>query len=262
MLNQSLVIARKEIVDGLRDIRSVIASLFYALMGPLVVGLVSMAHPAGAKPGSSDGVLVGMMSVFTLVAAFVGGMNIAMDTVAGERERRSLLPLLLNPVRRQNLVLGKWLAVSLFSVAGLAVDISGFALVFATAGLPVKVAWPGLLLVMAFGIFPLPLFAASTQLLISTVSRGVKEAQTWLSLIVFLPMGIGILLVFFPAARRVWCGFLPIVGQQLQLELLMNGGKVQLLQPIALGCATVTLALLVLLVAANRLQRDEIIYGN
>ena len=119
MLNQSLVIARKEIVDGLRDIRSVIASLLYALMGPLVVGLVSMAHPAGAKPGSSAGVLVGMMSVFTLVAAFVGGMNVAMDTVAGERERRSLLPLLLNPVRRWNLVLGKWLAVSLFAIARL-----------------------------------------------------------------------------------------------------------------------------------------------
>ena len=62
MLNQSLVIARKEVVDGLRDFRSVIASLLYALMGPLVVGLVSMAHPAGAQPGSSASILVGMMS--------------------------------------------------------------------------------------------------------------------------------------------------------------------------------------------------------
>jgi sodium transport system permease protein len=265
MLNQSLVIARKEVVDGLRDIRSVIACLLYALMGPLVVGLVSMAHPAGAKPGSSAAVLVGMMSVFTLVAAFVGGMNVAMDTVAGERERRSLVPLLLNPVRRRNLVLGKWLAVSLFSIAGLAVNLSGFALVSATSGMLVnvmKVLWPGLLLAIAFGIFPLALFAASAQLLISTVCRGVKEAQTYLSLIVFLPMGIGMLLVFFPAAKRAWCGFLPVVGQQLQLELLLNGRNVQLLQPIALGCTTVTVALLVLLVAANRLQRDEIIYGN
>ena len=32
-----------------------------------------------------------MMSVFTLVSAFVGGMNVAMDSIAGERERRSLL---------------------------------------------------------------------------------------------------------------------------------------------------------------------------
>ena len=43
MLSQSLVIARKEIVDSLRDTRSVISSLMYALMGPLVVGLVSLS---------------------------------------------------------------------------------------------------------------------------------------------------------------------------------------------------------------------------
>src|ERR1039458_3641612 len=51
-----------------------------------------------------------MMSVFTLVAAFVGGMNVAMDTVAGERERQSLLPLLMNRVRRREIVVGKWRA--------------------------------------------------------------------------------------------------------------------------------------------------------
>ena len=83
MLNQSLIIASKEVTDGLRDIRSVISSLLFALMGPLVVGLVSLAP--GIK-GSSGGPLVGLMSVFTLVAAFSGGMNVAMDTIAGERE--------------------------------------------------------------------------------------------------------------------------------------------------------------------------------
>lgn len=78
------VVARKEIVDGLRDYRSVISSVLYALMGPLVVGLVSMGGVGGAKPGSGAVVLASMMSVFTLVAAFVGGMNVAMDTIAGE----------------------------------------------------------------------------------------------------------------------------------------------------------------------------------
>ena len=81
MLNQTLVVARKEILDGVRDVRSVISSLLYALMGPLVVGLVSIAVRPETKPSGGGGVLVGMMSVFTLVAAFVGGMNVAMDTV-------------------------------------------------------------------------------------------------------------------------------------------------------------------------------------
>jgi sodium transport system permease protein len=259
MLNPSLVVARKEVVDGLRDIRAVISSLLFALMGPLVVGLVSMAP---GIQGSSESPLVGLMSVFTLVAAFVGGMNVAMDTVAGERERRSLLPLLLNPVRRLNIAIGKWLAVSFFSMAGLTINLLGFAAVFASSGMRITGPWPRLLLAMAIGVFPLALLAASIQLLISTVCRAVKEAQTYLSMIVFLPMGIGMFLVFFPAARRVWFSILPVLGQQLSLQLLMAGRAVPLLRSLVLGCATAALAILVLLAAADRLQRDEIIYGN
>ncbi len=261
MLNHALVIARKEIVEARRDVRSVIASALYALMGPLVVGLVSLSQRGEAHSASSAAVLAGMMSVFALVAAFVGGMNVAMDTVAGERERRSLLPLLLNPLRRFDILLGKWLAVSLFSIAGLLLNLAGFAIVFVTSRMVLAVTWPRLLFAVALRVLPLPLLAASAQLLISTVCRAVKEAQTYLSLIVFLPMGIGLFLVFFPAGGA-WCRFLPLAGQQRELELLMEGKGINLIHPFVLGCGTVLLALLVLLLAANRLQRDEIVYGD
>lgn len=249
MLNASIVVAQKEMVDGLRDVRSVISSLLYALMGPLVVGLVSLS-----KAGSDGAVIGAMMSIFTLVAAFVGGMNVAMDAVAGERERQSLLPLLLNPVQRLDIVVGKWLGVGLFAVVGFLVNLVGSAMVLRRAPL----VW----LPAALGLLPLPLFAAALQLAIATVCRNVKAAQTYLSLIVFLPMGLGMFLVFFPAANRGWCKYLPVVGQQLQLQALMSGGRVPLLGTAALGCLTAGLALVILLATANRLQRDEIVYGN
>ena len=255
MLSPTLVVARKEAIDSLRDTRSVISSLMYALMGPAVVFMVSMAARV-------DGVLIGMMSVFTLVAAFVGGMNVAMDTVAGERERQSLLPLLMNPVRRREIVLGKWLAVGLFSFAGLILNLAGFAIVFASAGMHPPACVPRLLLAVTAGILPLVLLAASLQLLISTVCRAAKEAQTYLSMLVFLPMGLGMFQVFFPATARGWFAFLPVMGQQLQLERWMKGGPAPFVPAAALGCFTAALALLVLEVAANRLHRDEIVYGN
>lgn len=255
MLSPTLVVARKEAIDSLRDTRSVISSLMYALMGPAVVFMVSMAARV-------DAVLIGMMSVFTLVAAFVGGMNVAMDTVAGEREGQSLLLLLMNPVRRREIVLGKWLAVGLFSFAGLILNLAGFAIVFASAGMHPSAGVPRLLLAVTAGILPLALLAASLQLLISTVCRAAKEAQTYLSMLVFLPMGLGMFQVFFPAAARGWFAFLPVMGQQLQLERWMKGAAAPFGQAAALGCFTAALALLVLEVAANRLHRDEIVYGN
>ena len=254
MLNQALTIAHKEAVDGLRDVRSVISSVLYALMGPLVVGLVAVRSPAG--------VIAGMMSIFTLVAAFVGGMNVAMDTVAGERERQSLLPLLLNPVSRLQIVFGKWLGICVFAVGGFVVNLVGSGAVLAASNVHMTSGWPRILLPVAIGMFSLPLLAASIQLLISTVCRNAKEAQTYLSLIVFLPMGVGMFLVFVPGANRWWSTVLPILGQQVQLQCLMNGAEVHVLPSILLGCLTVTAALFLLLIAANRLQRDEIIYGN
>src|ERR1700690_822695 len=131
MLSHALIVARKEIRDHLRDTRSLVSSAFYALMGPLVVGMVSIAVHGAVRGEKSSAALLSMMSVFALVATFVGGMNVAMDAIAGERERRSLLPLLMNPVRRREIVLGKWLAVALFSFAGLILNLAGFAIVFA-----------------------------------------------------------------------------------------------------------------------------------
>jgi sodium transport system permease protein len=253
MLNPVLVVARKEAIDNLRDTRAVISSLMYALMGPAVVFMVSIASSAAAR---LDAVLIGMMSVFTLVSAFVGGMNVAMDTVAGERERQSLLPLLMNPVRRREIVWGKWLAVGLFAAGGLTLNLAGFALVFAHAGM--HLPWLG----VAAGMLPLALLAASIQLLISTVCRAAKEAQTYLSMLVFLPMGLGMFQVFFPAAARGWFAYLPVLGQQLQLERWMKGASTPIVPAAVLGAFTAGLALLVLEVAANRLHRDEIVYGS
>ena len=118
------------------------------------------------------------------------------------------------------------------------------------------------MLAVTAGILPLVLLAASLQLLISTVCRAAKEAQTYLSMLVSLPMGLGMFQVFFPAAARGWFAFLPVMGQQLQLERWMKGGPAPFVPAAALGCFTAALALLVLEVAANRLHRDEIVYGN
>jgi sodium transport system permease protein len=259
-MHQILTIARKEIVDSARDFRSILASLLYALMGPLVVGLVSMTVVKGNSSGAI--VLIGMMAVFTLVSAFVGGMNVAMDTVAGERERKSLLPLLLNAVPRERLVLGKWLAVSFFAAAGLAINVLGFVTVFAFSGILPAAMDLRTLLPVALSLFSLALFAAALQLLISTGSHAIKEAQTYLSLIVFAPMGIGMFMVFSSAARHAWLTYLPLVGQQLQLQALMSGRGIGLWEAVVLGYLTLALAVLALLLCTNRLRRDEILYGN
>ena len=111
--------------------------------------------------------------MFALVAAFVGGMNVAIDAIAGERERRSLLPLLMNRLLRRDVIFGKWFAISFFAILGLVLNLVGFAAVTALS--------PARLLLVALTLAPLALFAAALELLISTWCRNIKEAHTYLS---------------------------------------------------------------------------------
>jgi len=93
------------------------------------------------------------------------------------------------------------------------------------------------------------------------VCRGVKEANTYLSMLVFLPMGLSMFMVFSPVAGQVWWNFLPVAGQQLQLEASMRGEELDMLRILFLTLATAALASLALLAAADRLEQDDVVYG-
>ena len=53
------------------------------------------------------------------MAAFVAGLGIAIDGTAGERERKSLEPLLINPIRPVDIIFGKWFASGTFALLGM-----------------------------------------------------------------------------------------------------------------------------------------------
>ena len=243
------IVLLKELKDALRDTRSLVSSVFYCLMGPVVVWIVSRA----LKGDAANTVLAGMISVFTLVAAFSGGMNVAMDVVAGERERRSLVPLLSNPVSRLDIVLGKWLAVVVFSTAGLLLCLLAFRLVYQPGG-------DGLMLLLFTGMLPLCGLAAALEVGLSTLCGSAKEAHTYLSMLVFVPMVIGMFGVFFPGSAALG-SLLPLAGQQAQLQRWLGGQPVALLPSLLVGVLTTALAAAVIRGTAVWLERDDAVYG-
>lgn len=249
-----LTIAFKEIRDHARDTRSILSGAMYALMGPAAILLVSLS-PVASAGGSR--LLLSMMSVFTLVSAFTGGMHIALDVTAGERERGSLVPLLLNPVPRMHLIVGKWIGVASFALAGLALNLVAFTAIFEWRGVnaPIEVflLWTGA------GLVPLALFGAALDLLTGAASRTTKDGHTRLSLVMLFPMMVGFLLVFFPASIGNWWFAVPVVGQQALIGVGLRGQPVSLWQACVLAVMTIATAVGALWIAAHALRRDETI---
>lgn len=88
-------------------------------VNPGIVNPVSVERIDVASQQSRIQSVLSMVPFFVIMAAFVCGMGVAVDATAGERERKSLEPLLVNPVPRYIIVTGKWMAAVLFSAVGL-----------------------------------------------------------------------------------------------------------------------------------------------
>jgi sodium transport system permease protein len=90
------------------------AALRLAVRGvsPAALEAVQVEERNLADPGERAAQLTTMVPFFVLMAVLYGALGAALDTTAGERERGSLEPLLMNPTSRGALVLGKWAAVA------------------------------------------------------------------------------------------------------------------------------------------------------
>src|SRR5580693_5920113 len=164
-----LVVFRKELRDGLRDRRSLFSAVMFCWLGPLLVGLLWKQPTALA-----------LLPAFLIITAFTGAMNIANDAMAGERERGSLEPLLMNPVTLSDLVLGKFLATCAFSLACVVLTLLfALAVLYAT---PLGARMhPGALVWMLAVAAPLAPLAAGGDLLICTFAQTPKEGNSYLS---------------------------------------------------------------------------------
>jgi sodium transport system permease protein len=265
MLTHALVVARKELVDHCRDSRSIVSALLYSLMGPAVLLLIMLARGAGASAAQEGQPWHVMAAVFALMAAFTGAMGPAMDMIAGERERRTLLPLVLSSPSRRAVIVGKWIAASAFAAAGLATNLLGFVVVFALASKPAAlVPW----LLAAPALVSLALLAAALETLVATCCRSTKEANTYLSLLVFITMGVAMWLAFRPDAGEAWLRVTPLAGHQDVLTLAFGGISPPAVQVVLvavqsslLAAATAASTLLVLAAAWTFFEREEMIYG-
>ena len=210
-------------------------------------------------------ILLFMVPPLFIFNLFMGGVYLAIDTTSGERERGSLEPLLINPVERWGLMLGKYLAALFYTGVAVLVQLVAFKVVFQTAG-GGTLTFAGLFDAAAVaGVFlltlPLMMVAVGVQFIIATVTRSFKEAQTYLGLLPLVPAIPGMVLVFAPVQAKAWMMTVPAFSQTLLLGAFVRGEGVALVDA-ALSMASSSVAALALIVLAARLyEREKLIFG-
>ncbi|MDQ2971680.1 MAG: ABC transporter permease [Rhodanobacteraceae bacterium] len=229
-------------------------------LSPALAPPIAIAERDQSTPQSRGGLLFAMLPYFFILAAFVGGTALAIDTTAGERERQSLEPLFANPVPRWQILAGKLGATSLFSLVTVLLSIIAFAQVghFLPAdklGMVLDLGARFTITVLV-AMLPLVLLLAAAQTLVAAFARTYREAQTYLTLLTFLPAIPSILLSILPFKAKLWMYAIPVVGQQTVILRLMRGETVAG-TPLAVCVVCTTIAALVVCAITARVYQSE-----
>lgn len=236
-------------------------------INPLVTQTLVLESVDVATPQSQVTIFLNMMPYFIILVVFVGGMYVIIDTTAGERERGSLEPLLINPLTRAQFVWGKLLAAIPFAVFAVFITLMAFWIIFNVFPIEdyvgIQLALDPYALVGIFLIaLPMVLLASALQMVIATFTRSFKEAQTYVSFLPLLPALPGLGLAFLPVKPGIWNMLIPTFGQQILINQLMRG---ETLDPVYILVSTLATLLFggVLVGIAIRLYRQErVLFGD
>ena len=226
--------------ERLVGVRLVENGLSQQLAQPFTVASKSVAGGGGAGMAMLTMFLPYILAIY----AVIGGASVAIDTVAGEKERGSLETLLVSPVSRRELVLGKFGAVviatllsSILSLLGLILRVSfgGPMLGMGSGSIEGGLKLSGLAMAAMFLVqIPLAVMGAGLLLAVSTFARNQKEASTYLMPVMMFSSISAMMTMFLKASAPLWWAFVPVTNAALVLKQALEGN----LSPVFVGLAS------------------------
>jgi sodium transport system permease protein len=220
---------------------------------------------AGTAEGV-DSVVLNLLPVVMMTAVFYGGFYLAVDATAGERERKSLEPLLLNPVPRREFVIGKFLAVFAFTLlatflaTALFLVLLGIPQVQQFTNIQLNVGW-GVILAAVGLIIPVAFMAVALEMLVASYARSVKEAQTYTQLIAFAGFLPSLFLSVLPIRPQEWMYLIPTIGQLYFITDMSRGLPLNTAQVAACSLLTAAIGAAALVATMRLYNREQIILG-
>jgi sodium transport system permease protein len=194
---------------------------------PAMVQTVRVEDRDLANPAARSATFTSMLPFFVLMAVLYGAMTAALDTTAGERERGSLEPLLMNPAPRAAIVAGKWAAVATVGML--------IAVMSCLSFLPGQ--WllqsETLAAMFQFGIreaalfigllAPLAAALSSLMMAIAIRSKSIKEAQASNAMVIFGVSMLPLVNLFNQGGEQAWHLWVPALAQSTLMGRVLRG---------------------------------------
>ncbi len=235
-------------------------------ISPEVMRVVQVEEVDTATPQSQALIFLSMLPYFIIFAIFNGASPVITDATAGERERGSLEPLLINPLPRGWVAIGKMLSAMPFATFNLIITLAGFAAIFRFLPmeelLGIQIGFDLGPLVAVFVIcLPIVLLACAIQTLIASFAKTTKEAGTYLPFIGLIPSLPGLALAFLPVKPDLWTMLIPTFGQQILINQFLRSEPISRMNIVVSATLTILLSVVITYIAIKLYEGERIITG-
>jgi sodium transport system permease protein len=201
-----------------------------------------------------------------MITAFTGATHLAMDTTAGEKERKSLEPLLINPVPRWQIMTGKMLTTTIFAMASLALTLVAFKIVLpylpvGAFGMDLTLGFQTLAQILLV-ISPVAILAAALLTLLASFAKSYREAQSYMGLVILIPMIPSLIFMANPVKAEAWMMMVPLFSQNILIGEIIRDESVALAWYAVSVASTLVIGLALAVVAATLYNRPRLIFSS
>lgn len=222
---------------------------------PAVVAPILIEKREVASSQAEGAMILGMLPLMLLMACFLGGMYVAIDATAGERERLSLEPLLYHPIRPLEVMLAKAVATAAFSFSACVISVVAFMITLPLIPLDTLGVVAHLDAVLALRLLlllvPTVFLGSALLLVVGTLSKTFRAAQAAISLVAVGPMIPGMITMVFPQKPTLLLAAIPALGESLLSMQLIRGESVLWAHQLALAATDLLVAGVLIAVAAR-----------
>ena len=215
-----------------------------------------------ALPSSNAMMITLILGVYLMMAAFMSGLPVAIDSSAGERERNVLEMLLCQPVSTLKIVLAKLSCASSISIISIilmlvltsvAMNFVDLTKIGATFSIDAST-----FVILLMLLVPICFLAASLQLLFAFQAKSFKEAQSTVTMLIMAPSFIPFALMMMDD-KPAWVEWMPISGQSLLMEDVFKGLPIDWSALLFTSVATIALTVGLVLILAKRLTSEKVV---
>ena len=207
-----------------------------------------------------------LLPMMLSIMLFASAMGIGMETIAGEKERGTMAALLLTPVSRNTIALGKMISLGILAIISTLTSVIALVAAFpklaAISGtMPTNLMYGvtdylqiSIILLLEVGIF------VGLICLISVLSRTVKEAGTYVTPAYMLVMMGAFAAMFSFGKPELYVFAIPVAGNIFALKSALNFELA--LPQLLLTCMVSLISIALLVLATAKAFKSEKIMFN